>query len=230
MTPVYQPQKIIRSARRRTLALEIDGHGDLIVRAPVLLSQKKIEAFIVSKQDWIGAHIERSLHTRRARPKFQAGEWFYYLGNQYQLKLVSEATIPLRLEKFFFLDERYLKKAALIFTNWYQKQARRVLTNRVDSYARKTGWTPKTFKIANTQRQWGSCTAKGALSFSWRLVLAPLEVIDYVVVHELAHLKHRNHQKAFWAAVESHLPDYRASRQWLRDYGSSLIWEESRVK
>jgi len=225
MAPVYQPQKIIRSARRRTLALEIDSQGELIIRAPFSLSLKKIEAFIAAKQDWIAGHVEHCLRTRRVRPKFKEGEWFNYLGCQYRLKLVAEAGLPLRLEKFFFLDERYLKKAPLIFTNWYQKQARRVLKNRVDYYARKTGWTPKSFKIANTHKQWGSCTTRGILSFSWRLVLAPLEVIDYVVVHELAHLKHRHHQAAFWHAVEQHLPDYQTSRQWLRDYGGGLTWE-----
>ncbi len=225
MSPVLKPQKIIRSARRRNLALEINSRGELIVRAPFSLSLKKIEQFIQAKHDWIAKH-QKHARALRPRQKFESGAWFNYLGCQYQLKLISTSKIPLSLDQFFIMDARYLRQARLLFTNWYQKQARRVLKNRLDYYVRRTGWRPKAFKIANTRKQWGSCTAKGAVGFSWRLVLAPLEVIDYVVVHELAHLKHHHHQRKFWQAVAAALPDYQESRAWLRNYGASLSWDD----
>ncbi len=88
---------------------------------------------------------------------------------------------------------------------------------RVSQYASQTGLTPAEVKITNTRSRWASCSPKGVLRFSWRLVHAPLDVIDYVVVHELAHLVHKNHSVHFWRTVESIIPEYREKRKWLRE-------------
>ena len=97
-----------------------------------------------------------------------------------------------------------------------------MLTERVEFFAHAQGFKVKKIRISSARTRWGSCSAKGTLSFTWRLVMAPPDVIDYVVVHELCHLKELNHSKAFWAQVEAILPDYKTRRKWLKDNGAKL--------
>jgi predicted metal-dependent hydrolase len=99
----------------------------------------------------------------------------------------------------------------------YKKEALRIMKERVSYYAKQTGWHPVDIKITNTRSRWASCSPRGVLRFSWRLVHAPLHIIDYVVVHELAHLVHKNHSATFWRAVENIIPEYREKRKWLRE-------------
>ena len=104
----------------------------------------------------------------------------------------------------------------------YIKIARDIFTRKTEYYARLMGVTYGRISIREQKTRWGSCSSKGNLNFNWRLILAPEEVLDYVVVHELAHRREMNHSKAFYAVVESMLPDYRRAQKWLRDNGQSL--------
>ena len=126
------------------------------------------------------------------------------------------------MDTSFKLTEVAQPKAESVFTAWYRTQARMVLTERVKFFARKYGFKVGKIRISSARTRWGSCSAKETLSFTWRLVMAPLDVIDYVVVHELCHLRELNHSKAFWARVEKILPDYKKRRRWLKDNGSKL--------
>ena len=105
---------------------------------------------------------------------------------------------------------------------WYKAQARSLLSGRVDFFAGRHAIRVGKVRISSARTRWGSCSARGTLSFTWRLVMAPPEVIDYVVVHEMCHLKEMNHSGAFWARVEAILPDYKARRKWLKDHGAGL--------
>lgn len=104
----------------------------------------------------------------------------------------------------------------------YQNQAQKLITSRVEHYSQQTGWRYAEVKITNTRSRWASCSPTGVLRFSWRLVHAPLDVIDYVVVHELAHIKHKNHSRVFWSAVAEIIPDYAQKRKWLRE--NKIFW------
>ena len=99
---------------------------------------------------------------------------------------------------------------------WYRKQARQVITVRVKYYADLLGLEVNKIRISNARKRWGSCSAKNNLSFTWRLILAPLEIIDYVVVHELMHIFEKNHSRRFWVRVEEYYPQYRKKRKWLK--------------
>jgi predicted metal-dependent hydrolase len=122
----------------------------------------------------------------------------------------------------FRLAQSALPRAEVVFEKWYRKQAHEVLTGRVHWYAAKHGFEYKQAKITSARTRWGSCNSAGTLSFSWRLVMAPMPVIDYVVIHELVHLQVRNHSKKFWSRVGVIMPDYEQKIDWLEKNGHLL--------
>ena len=125
----------------------------------------------------------------------------------------------------FIMDESVKEQAKQAFIDWYKTQARQVIRARVDIYARRNGFVYTQFRITNAKTRWGSCGPKGSLNFSYRLVMAPLEIIDYVVCHELVHLKVKDHSKSFWKELEHLIPDYKQCKRWLKDNGHRLSIE-----
>jgi hypothetical protein len=109
-----------------------------------------------------------------------------------------------------------------VFKAWYRQQASRVISERVTGYAAQNGFSYQRVNITGARTRWGSCSARGSLNFTWRLVMAPIRVIDYVVVHELVHLKHKNHSKAFWDEVKRLMPEYQQQIKWLYEHGHTL--------
>jgi len=111
----------------------------------------------------------------------------------------------------------------LAFERWYRKEAARILKKRVEQYASQYGFQYKKVGVTSARTRWGSCSASGALNFSWRLIMAPLDVVDYVIVHELVHTQVHNHSKQFWKRVGTIMPDYEERRKWLRRNGHALL-------
>jgi predicted metal-dependent hydrolase len=214
--------KLVR-ARRRTIALIVERDGSLTVRAPKRAALRDIEQFIHEKTGWILRTREKLLAIPEAAGKeFIEGEKFLFLGTEYELKLVSPQHPALKFDDEFRLGSTSQGRAALLFTRWYKEQALRVISERVQHYAALHGFQPKQVRISSAKTRWGSCTSTGSLNFTWRLVMAPLEVIDYVVIHELAHLRIHNHSAKFWKLVESIEPQFQARRKWLRLNGETL--------
>jgi predicted metal-dependent hydrolase len=214
---------IIRS-RRKTFALIINSDGTLTVRAPLRATRAQIDTLIQQKAGWIRAKQTQMMAAgERIRPKqYREGERFLFLGKAYPLFLVDDSRPALRLDDRFYLSRLRLPDAPAVFEAWYRAQARRVITERVHHYADRNGFAFKRVGITGAKTRWGSCGPAGTLNFSWRLVLAPLDVIDYVVVHELAHLEIKNHSRLFWEKVEALMPDYKERRKWLKDNGHTL--------
>jgi predicted metal-dependent hydrolase len=214
--------QLIRS-KRKTIAIIVQRDGKVIVRAPLNASERQIRQFVELKIGWIlekkAQAQEQPLQTAR---QFTAGERFPYLGQEYALSVVSGPRAGLRFEGGFSLNQNSQAEAALLFERWYKAAARKVLTERVRFYAQKFGLKYQTIRISSARTRWGSCSSRGALSFTWRLVMAPLEVVDYVVVHELAHLRVQNHSAAFWAEVAQMMPDFKRQRDWLKKNGRFL--------
>ena len=146
-----------------------------------------------------------------------------YLGNAYPLEIVKEQKKPLLLEGSFKLAASAQSNATLVFERWYRAQAKQILTERVDLYAGQYGFQYKKIGITSARTRWGSCSADSALNFSWRLILTPMEAVDYVVVHELVHTVFHNHSRRFWKKVETIMPDYKERRKWLRKDGQQLM-------
>ncbi len=115
------------------------------------------------------------------------------------------------------------ENAAIAFERWYREQARLIINERVEFHARQNGFQYSRVGITSARTRWGSCSAKGALNFSWRLIQAPMEAVDYVVIHELVHTQIHNHSKNFWKRLEESMPDYRERRKWLKHNGHRLL-------
>ncbi len=213
--------KLIRS-RRRTIALIIQADGSLMVRAPLKAPEGLILEFVQSKAGWIRKKQAQANANRVPARQFIDGEPFWYLGKTYPLILIGRERPALRLGESFFLARSAQAKASAVFIRWYKAQAMSVLSERVRWFASRYGFPYPRLRISSARTRWGSCSAKGTLSFTYRLVMAPEAVIDYVVVHELVHLKVRNHSKAFWKQVEAINPDYKRHIAWLKKNGHFL--------
>ncbi len=205
-------EQIIRS-RRKTFALVIKPDGSLVVRAPQRATRVQVEQVVADHEDWIRKKQEQVKRERVQPPVYQEGEQFYFLGQRYPLEIADNPPQPLSLNGRFVLEKKWQGQAERVFEAWYRWQAKKLLPERVKVYAERYGYQPAGVGITGARTRWGSCSSRGSLNFSWRLVLAPIEAVDYVVVHELAHLKHRNHSKEFWAEVARMCPDY---KQWLK--------------
>ena len=200
----------------------VEKDGTLTVRAPLRMKESDIQKFIEGKTDWIKRKQAKALEDARPARQYVEGETFLYLGKEIPLRIVRDQKPALVMGRVFKLTKSAQPQARSYFEAWYRKQARVVLVERVAFFARSHKVKPKKIRISAAQTRWGSCSAKGTLSFTWRLVMAPLEIIDYVVVHELCHLEEMNHSKAFWAQVKSILPDYKMRRKWLKKNGGEL--------
>lgn len=212
-----QPDQIIRT-RRKTIALIVTREGKLVVRAPLRATRAQIEQILTAKADWIEARISEVREAlARTAHIYRPGESFLYLGQEYPLALVERERPALsQAYGHFELAWKALPRAREAFVSWYRARAREVLTERVGIYAARMGLQPNAIKITGARTRWGSCNTRGTLCFTWRLALAPLEVIDYVVVHELAHLRMRNHSREFWRLVGEYLPEFRQRISWLK--------------
>jgi predicted metal-dependent hydrolase len=214
--------KLVRS-KRRTLSLIVETDGTLTVRAPLRMKEADIRHFIETKKDWIRRKQAQFKEDALSPRQYVDGEKFWYLGQDIPLRLVPDNKPALVMDKVFKLKRSTQPQAQSHFEKWYKKQARDILTGRVEFFARKYDFKVEKIRISSARTRWGSCSTKGTLSFTWRLVMAPLDVIDYVVAHELCHLNEMNHSKAFWAQVEMILPDYRERRKWLKENGKYLV-------
>ena len=213
------PPKIIRS-KRKTITLVVKPDGQLLVRAPKRTTKREINALIKKYADWIEKKQAEALANQEkfSPHQFIAGEEFYFLGKKYPLRIGDNAD-NLTLDSEFQLKSSRQKDAEKLFEQWYKKEARRIFTERMDFFAKKHGFHYAKLKLSSAKRRWGSCSESGNINLTWRLVMTPPEIIDYVIVHELCHLREANHSKAFWAQVADILPDYKQRRKWLKENG-----------
>ncbi|MBI5180802.1 MAG: M48 family metallopeptidase [Nitrospirae bacterium] len=210
--------KIIRS-KRRTIALEIAQDASLIVRAPYRTPLDFIERIVFKKRFWIKEKqgFVRGRYTKTAPKEFVSGEGFLYLGDMYKLEIIDTLNMPMLFNNGFQVSRKNIDSAKEILIAWYKEQAHQKISERAIWHSSLSGLKYNKIRISNAQRRWGSCSSKRNLSFSWRLIMAPLNVIDYVVVHELAHLEENNHSKRFWDKVKIMMPDYKQYKKWLKE-------------
>jgi predicted metal-dependent hydrolase len=215
--------QLIRSSRK-TLGLVVTAEGKLVVRAPQRLSRARIEEYIALKADWIARHQAQARQAKPAAPadRFTDGQRFWFLGQSYPLQVVDRLRPALTFDRGFILAQPALPQAERAFEAWYRKQAAQILAERTAVLAKKFGFSYRAVRITSARTRWGSCSSKNVLSFPWRLVMAPLPVIDYVVVHELVHTIEHNHQKKFWEKVAALAPAFKEHKQWLKSNSPSL--------
>ena len=215
--------KIIRTSRK-TIALQIKDSGELLIRAPFWVSRDSLRSLMHKKQSWIDKKRQfvKQRNKYRVEKRFIDGETFLYLGQAYKLRIIPSHPLGLFLDSEFLLSQPCLKFARDLFIKWYREEAKKKIKQRVDLYSSKIGASYNKINITCARGRWGSCSMKGNLNFAWRLIMAPLEIIDYVVVHELIHLTEKNHSRNFWEKLEGLFPNYRSCKQWLREKGYLL--------
>lgn len=208
---------IVKSSRR-SIALHMLPDGTLQVRAPNRMPQLVIDRFLDQHEDW----IEKSLAKVALQLKNKRNDDEYlYLGKTVILTPGNFTEIKVVGDNLQFPKSLLFRKEKEL-NAWYIKEAARVITVQTDKYAleMKTGY--KEIAFSDTKSQWGRCTRDNRLQFSWRLIMAPLLTLNYVVIHELAHTLEKNHTQLFWMKVRNFNPSYRQQIKWLKDHGPSL--------
>ncbi len=219
MTLIY---KLVRS-KRRTLALVVERDGTLTVRAPLRMAESEVRRFVEAKSDWIKRKQAEAAKEAVVPHRFVDGEAFPFLGKAIPLRLVPDPAPALVMDgECFRLSRSRQPDARALLVAWYRAQARKIIAERLKHLACSHNVKPTGLRISSARTRWGSCSRKGTLSFTWRLVMAPPEVVDYVIVHELAHLREMNHSRAFWELVGAMLPDYKQRRAWLKKNSALL--------
>lgn len=185
--------EIIRS-HRNSIAIIVKNGGEVVVRAPFYMNQKKILKYVQEKQGWIQQALSKQ------KP----------------------------IEEYGYLLKKYTKEVPTL--ELLKKNARDRIFPRVRHYSEIPGLLPKGTRpgkmgITNARTRWGSCSGNNNMNFSWRLGLCPEFVIDYVVVHELCHVTHKNHSRSFWKMVEEYYPKYKESESWLKENATILLLE-----
>lgn len=216
--------KIIKS-KRKNYRILVDDSANLIIHAPIWATKNEIQEVIEKHHNWIISkkNIAEDKKNRFKPKSIIDGELFQFVGKNYPLKIVEGTKFALKFDKEQFNFNIYFKEYwKEIFKKWYKLNGRKILIERVQFYSTKHGFKVKDIKISNAQKRWGSCSGDGNLNFSWRLVMAPIDVIDCVVVHELAHIIFKDHSKNFWNKVESILPEYNNADIWLNKNGFLL--------
>ncbi len=223
------PYQVVRS-RRSTADVVIEPEGSVVVRAPKWADDDQIGGIVSSKSLWIYKNLAewRDLNSTRVLREYKSGEGFLFLGRSYRLALVSGQEQPLQLRDEWFALRRDLAEqgdveaAKAAFRDFYQREGLKRMRERVEYFAPKAGVEAGTVAVRDLGNRWAYCSTSGALAFNWKCVMAPLSVIDYIVVHELCHLRYRDHTDAFWNEVDKILPDYRERKEWLRKNGAGL--------
>lgn len=223
---------LIRSTtRRRTTTIAIKD-GKVVVRAPQRFPLREIEKFIVEKSDWIKQALGRQQQSALPHKKFVTGELFPYLGElvPLEVKLMqrSRPYVMKKPEGFLLLEPKGMSektrddKLREAFEKWFIRQGQIHLAERVAYYADLLGVEYGHIRVKRVSTRWGSCSSEGNLNFSWKLILGPPIILDYVVVHEVCHIVHHHHQKSFWDLVSTLDKDYRKHRRWLKYQGWKL--------
>jgi predicted metal-dependent hydrolase len=210
-------EKIVRS-RRRTIALVITPEARLIVRAPLRASAAMIDELVREKQGW----IRKTVAKMKQRPQvmvhaYAEGEVFFFLGREYPLHIVDDGRAAIERTDRLCVSQTLQPDIRHELKRWYVREAEKEIRARCMWFSMTTGYTPVSVRISDARQRWGSCTSTGGINFSWRLIQAPLEIVDYVIVHELVHLRQPDHSKKFWNKVRDIMPDYEQRRRWLRD-------------
>ncbi|PIS19674.1 MAG: M48 family peptidase [Zetaproteobacteria bacterium CG12_big_fil_rev_8_21_14_0_65_55_1124] len=217
---------IERRPRRRTVGIQVCPDGKVLVAAHPLVPHLYVKRLLRAKAAWVNRKLADAvlLHHHKASRSYAQGDVITYLGREYNLNFATRSRLDEAGGELHLGMRGKPERDAVIaaLTRWYKQQARLVLTERADLLTKKFGQQPTLIGIKSYRSRWGSCHSDGRIYFNWRLVMAPQNVIDYVVVHELCHLMHHNHSRDFWDQVAKLFPDYKEQRRWLRRQGPFL--------
>ena len=222
--------QLLPGTERQTTDIVIERSGMITVRPPLRMTPTQVDETVLSKRMWIYRNLAewRDINATHVTREWVSGESFLYLGSSYRLQLVQAQDEPLKLKDGRFCLVRSIAKALgseaahQVFETFYRGKGLPRIKKRVAYFADKVGVAAGSVQVKDLGYRWASCLKNGDLHFHWKCLMAPLTIIDYIVVHELCHLHHRDHSDAFWNEVDKVLPDYRDRKEWLRVRGAEL--------
>lgn len=214
-------------SERRTIRITVERDRKVVVRAPKQASEKAVSAAVEGKRFWIWQKV-RDPHKYpdpAPRKEYVTGETFLFLGQQYGLSFTRKEKGEVRLVgREFEMATADRRNGDAVFRSWYLAQAKEKMRPRIASLAADMGLAYSRIWIRDLKYRWGSCAPGGTLSFNWRIIQAPMIVVDYLIVHELAHVLEPNHSEDFWNIVAVHVPSWQRARTWLKQHGGQLEW------
>lgn len=220
------PYSVRRSPRRTKVTITVERDRSVVVHAPNHASDEAIERIVEAKRNWIYEKTQHSRkYARRLHPpgkELVSGESALYLGRSYRIEVVDTET------EYIQFDQRFLIPASLaphkkgVLREWYIAQAKERILPRVEKQGRELGVSFRQARIVDSRYRWGSCTVRDNINLNWRLIKAPMFVVQYVIAHELAHLLEPNHTPRFWNIVRTQVPTVDRARGWLREHGQML--------
>ncbi len=218
----------VKYKRRKTIELRIDKNGEITVIAPLGYPKGAIAEFVQSKEGWIRGKLEKIKECNSKREEYansiKNGGKIWILGKRHDTRV--EIIKDIEFEECVEVENgtvtiksRSRAKSVLRahVESHLREMARSIIAEQIRFYEKHIPVKHNNFRIKNQKTRWGSCSSKKNLNFNFRLIMAPIEIVDYVVVHELCHLVHMNHSASFWNLVESIIPDYNERKSWLRD-------------
>jgi predicted metal-dependent hydrolase len=214
-----------RSERRSTMEITVDRGGELILAVPTACSPTAMENFVRRKRFWIYTRLAEKEELQRARRRrtFVTGEGFPYLGKHYRLLLVDRQDTAVKLDAGRLKMRRDLAAdGAKHIQAWYAQRAEAWLAHRIEHLSSRVGRAPSAIVVRDLGFRWGSCTKGDRVNFHWKTILLPPRIVDYVVVHELAHLFDAHHTPYFWQRVERAMPDFAIRKRWLLENAADL--------
>ena len=210
---------------RRSISISINNIGQVIIKAPRRVSMDEIQKVIDKKERWIALHKERIEKNNELNKNILTYKDILFCGNIYHIAFDERIKKITLIDNYCLIPLKYKDTYQRKLILWYKKIANEILTQRVQYFCDLMQLEPSAIKLTNARTCWGTCNSKGVVSLNWRLMMVPHNLIDYVVVHELAHLVQLNHSKLFWEVVHSVLPDYASRRKNLKqgDYLLALF-------
>ena len=216
---------IEKTARRKTVSIFIERDGSVKVLAPESATDEVIEAAVKSKEYQIFTKLAKwkELNQGKVNREYVNGQSFLYLGRNYRLKLTENQNVPLKIKgEFFHLDKKYLIDADKVFKDFYRDKAEKKIKERLKLIEEKFHYKPASIKVFELQNRWASWSPNNALNFHWKCIMAPVSVLDYIITHEMVHLKHPNHSPEFWNELDKKMPNYREHENWLKENGVKM--------
>ena len=218
-----------RSERRKKINITVERDRTVVVHAPSNASDETIERIVESKRLWI---FEKTKHKQKYQElphppgkELVNGESALYLGRQYRIEIVGYDSSEIKFAQKFLVPASHVAQRKGAMRDWYMARAREKILPRVEYHARNLGVEFKQAKIIDSRYRWGSCTLQNNVNINWRLIKAPMFVVDYIIVHELAHLIEANHTLDFWNIARAQSPTTDKARNWLKENGQILEYD-----
>ena len=217
--------------KRKTMGIYIDAYGGVEVRVPKDTPEERVIQLLEEKWDWI-QRTTKKMKERVVGHKekvYETGEVFQYLGDAYPIEIVQAINIlqehvVIEGDKLIiYVQQHEDERVKQALKRFYYQKCKALVESRIRYYQSHFKLKPRSIKITDNKSRWGSCDSNLQLTFNWKLAMAPLEVIDYIVVHEMCHMVHLNHDRSFWRLVGKMLPDYKERESWLTQSSWKMV-------